>query len=164
MPAFLPTGSRLANRVLCRDRGCLHLPSTRGSRIRREPRSKKTLSPSWRGPMMGFAGLLLSPPQNPTLGSEDGWGNVCPPAAPAPMSRPMVVPPSSSQLMSFWGLVYAAVNERMRLQLGQGWGYKAGRFAGGVCSGCGFSACLLLPFFKVVKGWLPYLVLLLIRA
>lgn len=54
--------------------------------------------------------------------------------------------------MSFWGLVYAAVNERMRLQLGQGWGYKAGRFAGGVCSGCGFSACLLLPFFKVVKG------------
>lgn len=54
--------------------------------------------------------------------------------------------------MSFWGLVYAAVNERMRLQLGQGWGYKAGRFAGGFALVVVSQLVCCSLFFKVVKG------------
>jgi len=78
VPAFLPAGSRLAGTTLCRDRGCLHLPSACSSEIRCEPRSKETLSPSRQGLMTGFADLLSSPPQNPSLGSEESWGAFAP--------------------------------------------------------------------------------------
>lgn len=82
---------------LCQQRGCLHLPSQRqrdpeGSRgIQRDPggsRATGILSPSQQGMAVVLAGLLPSPPQNPSQGRAEGEGG----GFPSVGSRPRWVP------------------------------------------------------------------------